>query len=884
MAKPIDTADRALQDDNVKEAIARGILEVRNNRVTYRIRRKKQYRWSDPEEWVRARVVAYLIVKKGYPGSRMMTEVPVPNRVPGNLADIVVYMDDRCKKPYLVVETKAAGQTERDRKQGIEQGFGNANALRAAFVAYDEHLFSSCYDVAGFDALERLENHLGARGAIPEQYGQAPTYRYVAGSAQDIAACSSEELTSKIRRAHSLIWAGGKRDPLTAFDEWSKILFAKIVDEKLTPTGSPREFQVGHGETAEAVANRVRRLFSRGRQDDAGIFPAGARLGLSDGKIREVVKTVEDISFLRTDVDCIGRTFEDFFGTVFRGELGQYFTMRQLVRFTVAMLDISHDDYVIDPTAGSGGFLLEVLLQVWQRIDREFGGSSDRERERLKIDFAQRRMYGIEIHEVLSRICKINLLLHHDGHTNIEADRSCLDAAFTLPRLNLGRSERFACVVGNPPFGDIVEEGDRDHLGANTLDEFAIAEGRRAVASEHVILERSIDFLKDGGRLGFVVPDGLLNNQGLQSNCPQVRTLLAKNGFIEAIVSLPDHAFRRSGAQNKTSILFFRKFSVHERETFEALYGRADGSRDAVSEAFGSFNHHVFLAEANFVGYTPTGAPSDRNDLYAAEPSGRLEDGQEGTVLGEYRKFREEPGGYNGRTSPDCMAYPFVELWRAHESHRLDPKYFLYKRGEAAAAPDGWVKCSVRDAMRSRGEEIFPGREPDKPVSVMTLSQTGEISRREAGKGVNPPEWVGAYFRDDSRWYVAREGDIVFSRIDLWKGCIAVVPKEFDGALATAEFPIYEVTDKRIDPEFLSCLLRSGHFQRAFRAITTGHSNRRRTQEADFENLEIFFPPDPAEQRSLIRGICGARDDQRGAAEALRAALADFDGVIGGSG
>jgi type I restriction enzyme M protein len=82
------------------------------------------------------------------------------------------------------------------------------------------------------------------------------------------------------------------------------------------------------------------------------------------------------------------------------------------------------------------------------------------------------------------------------------------------------------------------------------------------------------------------------------------------------------------------------------------------------------------------------------------------------------------------------------------------------------------------------------------------------------------------YFEDmPTKWFRARDGDVVFSGIDLWKGCIAVVDAEFDGALVSAEFPVYEVTDDRIDPEFLSTLLRSRYYRRAFRAITTGHSN-----------------------------------------------------------
>ena len=457
------------------------------------------------------------------------------------------------------------------------------------------------------------------------------------------------------------------------------------------------------------------------------------------------------------------------------------------------MLDIGHEDFVIDPTAGSGGFLLEVLLQVWHRIDNDYSGATESERHRLKYDFAQHRVYGIEIHEVLSRICKINLLLHHDGHTNIEANRSCLDTVFSRPRLASDWSRQFTRIVGNPPFGDEVKAGDVDHLGSNTLKAFEIANGRSKVASEHVVIERSIDFLEDGGRLGLIVPDGLLNNQGAQSNCPQTRKMLARRGFVEAIISLPDYAFRKSGAQNKTSILFFRKFTASQRRAFENIYDSAieeEKTQDeAITEALDAFDHYVFLAEANQIGYTPTATPSSLNDLYTSDTAQYFLEDQSNTILGEYRRFRSGPNLYEGATLPDCMSFRFSELWRAHPSHRLDPKYFLFKRNEAATAPSGWIKLPVFEVLLKREDEVFPERRPDDPVLVMTLAQTGDIRPREPGKGRNPPEWIGAYFKDStSRWYRARTGDIVFSGIDLWKGCIAVVSGQFDGALVTKEF------------------------------------------------------------------------------------------------
>jgi len=498
MLKRARTAEETLCDPNVTEAMKRGIIEVKDGRVTYSLGAKKTYDWSDPEEWVRAKTIAFLVVAKGYPTNRINTEVAVPRRTPNDFADVVVYRDDKRREPYLVVENKSAGQTDAARIQWVEQVFGNANSLRAPFALYDEDVESYFFDVGNYPPGERKENFRGGRDSIPAQYGDVAKFPHIAGEKGDIAPAKASVIEARVRRAHSKIWSGGKRDPLTAFDEWSKLLFAKVVDERTTPTGEPRRFQVGSNETTATVANRVHQLFSDACELDPTIFPRGIRINLPDKKIFEVVNTLQAISFTGTDVDSIGIAFESFFGSVFRGELGQYFTMRPLARFTVAMLDVDHNHFVLDPTAGSGGFLLESLLQVWHSIDRNFAGQPREQIDRIKTDFALTKVYGIEIHETLARICKINLLLHHDGHTNIEGDRSCLDSTFTKPRLN-DPNGRFQRVVGNPPFGDEVVEGDEDHLGSNTLANFSIAEGRSAVDSEHIILERSIKFLEPGG-------------------------------------------------------------------------------------------------------------------------------------------------------------------------------------------------------------------------------------------------------------------------------------------------------------------------------------------------------------------------------------------------
>jgi type I restriction enzyme M protein len=889
---PIRSTEEALGHPCVVEAIRRRIIKIDENRVTYTLNHESTYGWTDPEEWVRAVTVAWLIIDREYPANRIRLEVVVPRRTPSDRADILVYRDDACRQPYLVVENKAADQAPTAKGQAIEQLFGNANSMSVPLALYDESSDSNLFDREGHPPTERVANRLGTRNALPKQYGDIPEYALIAGSDTDIRAAAVNVLESKTRRAHSAIWSGGRRDPMKSFDEWSKLLFAKVIDERSTPDGQPRRFQVGSRETVAAVANRVHQLFTEACRTDPTVFTSDSRIDLPDIKITEVVRILQELSYTRTDVDSIGRAFEQFFSSVFRGGLGQYFTMRQLARFTVAMLEVKPTDYVIDPTAGSGGFLLEVLLQCWHDADLSFRGQPLEQVQRLKIDFALSHVYGIELHDVVARICKINLLLHHDGHTNIEANRSCLETTFSKPRLNPPR-EKFTLLVGNPPFGTDIEDGDQDQLGQNTLASFTVTVGRHShkIDSEQVILERCIDLLDLDGRLGLVLPDGLLNNQGEGSNCPQVRRFLAKSGRIEAIVSLPDHAFRKAGAQNKTSILFFRRFKQHEKSAVERALAtectHGTPESDAIPKAItaAGLEYKVFLAEASQVGYTPAGTPWHENDLYCSTADNLLPTDQSGSILGEWRRFRTDPGNYAGSFSPDCMALPFDRLWTAHSSNRLDPKYHLFEREAARPTPGGWITLPLAQVMTRRMDEIDPERDADKEFKVMTIAQTGEIRERVAGKGKSPPRWIGTYFQESpGTWYAAKTGDVVYSSIDLWKGCIGFVLPEFDGALVTKEFPIYQVTDQRLLPEFLQVLLRTRYYQRAFRAITTGHSNRRRTQTPDFEALRISFPVNKNEQLRLIRQIQSARAQLRTAGDNVKQEMNNLSNIIDGRG
>ena len=174
------------KDPLIREAIERSIFSIEKGRVVYNVKTKKDYDWNDPEEWVRAWTLAYLVLKKGYSPYCIRLEVNVPRRTPEDFADIVVYCEEACVNPYLVIENKKEAISAKDEKQAIEQLFGNANSLRAKFGLLDFYRDSCFFDIANFPSTERTANLRGSRDAIPEQYGNAPTFTYIAGGKVDV--------------------------------------------------------------------------------------------------------------------------------------------------------------------------------------------------------------------------------------------------------------------------------------------------------------------------------------------------------------------------------------------------------------------------------------------------------------------------------------------------------------------------------------------------------------------------------------------------------------------------------------------------------------------------------------------------------------------------
>ena len=190
-----------------------------------------------------------------------------------------------------------------------------------------------------------------------------------------------------------------------------------------------------------------------------------------------------------------------------------------------------------------------------------------------------------------------------------------------------------------------------------------------------------------------------------------------------------------------------------------------------------------------------------------------------------------------------------------------------------ATVPAGMTRYRLGDVVIRREEEVVPAQYPDEAFVTLTLTRAGGLEPREAGTGVQPSDWHGASFNPGARWSRARTDNLIIGRIDVWQGCVAIIPPEFDGALVAREFPLFQVREDKLRPSYLQLLLRTEYFQGALCGLTTDYAHRRRTQDNDLEDLEIFLPGVDVQDR-IVQVV---QDRER----AVRADTRDVDRLVG---
>ncbi len=372
-------------------------------------------------------------------------------------------------------------------------------------------------------------------------------------------------------------------------------------------------------------------LFEQTKQDFANdhLFEPNDIIKIRENSFEQIVKELEIYNLSTTSDDVKGIAFEKFLGRTFRGELGQFFTPRTIVDFMVKVLDPQEGEYICDPCCGSGGFLIDAFEYVRSKIEKDieqqketikkqfytdaYDALPENEKEEVdakvsdvfvvlnrELDINNEKgrlrslsfdcIYGTDANPRMARTAKMNMIMHGDGHGGVHHHDGLLN-------VNGIFENRFDIILTNPPFGAhvdkslLITEADKftdqqkidayvkrygdaylealkqvnDHIGEPLLRLYET--GKMSGLTEVLFIERCLNLLKPGGRMGIVLPEGVLNNTNLQ----KIRDFIESKAKILLVVSIPQDVFMASGATVKPSLLFFKKFTEEEATQYKAI-------------------------------------------------------------------------------------------------------------------------------------------------------------------------------------------------------------------------------------------------------------------------------------------------------------------------
>ena len=432
-----------------------------------------------------------------------------------------------------------------------------------------------------------------------------------------------EMLRTAFRRCHNFIHGNEGMPKDAAFWQFLYLIFCKMYDERTRRDS--RRFWAGPKEqfTAagrKAIRKRIEPLFGEVKQEYKAIFSGSERISLSDRALAFMISELSKYEFSRIDVDAKGAAYQEIVGTNLRGDRGQYFTPRGAIRLVVQILDPKEDERLLDPACGTGGFLVAALahrmdrLRDEERIRAETETTEEFEslNKRLR-RYASKQVFGCDFDPFLIRASQMNMVMAGDGkghlyHLNsLEFPKGHLDGVKSARRA--ARLGSVDVVMTNPPFGSGIPITDVNILGPFELahvwerskDGGFRNTGRLqgSVAPEVLFIERCLDWLKPGGRMGIVLPDGILGNPAAE----YIRWWILRHAWVLASVDLPVETFIVEANVNILTSLLFLKKKPEGVVNREAIAGAAD--------------YPIFMAVAEKVGFDRRG-----NTLYKRSAEG----------------------------------------------------------------------------------------------------------------------------------------------------------------------------------------------------------------------------------------------------------------------
>ena len=529
---------------------------------------KDRYKVAKPEEIVRQLWIYRLLNDYNYPKERIDVEKIVWfGQKDSGLADVVVLQED-LQHPYIIFEVKRPQRTA-----GLEQLKSYCNAEGAPIGVWSNG-----------NEIIRLHRE------EPNIFVEIPRIPRVTETLRDIL---TERWTLKWLEEHDelkqgkttlkkilldleeLVLGNAGVDP---FEEIFKLIYAKLYDEwkGINDSSYQLEFFVGD-RSREQVKRAITNLLEGAKREWQGVFEPTDKIELRDEHLKVCVSFLEKIKLFNSNLRIIDEAFEYLIPQVSKKKEGQFFTPRPVEDMVVKMLNPKSDEFVIDPACGSAGFLLHSVMWVAGGM---ISGKPLPENAR---NFAQTKIYGIDFAKKAVKIAKAINLIVGDGKSHVYKDNSLAPHTWEdetksglrgrLLRFPDNQKDRenqekflffdFDVLMTNPPFAGTVKE--RDILRLYNLAE---KNGRwiNKIGRHILFLERSLQFIRPGGRMAIVLPQGLLNN----TNAEYIRRFVIDEARILAVVGLHGNTFKPHTG-TKTSVLFLRKYTDEEKEKIQQI-------------------------------------------------------------------------------------------------------------------------------------------------------------------------------------------------------------------------------------------------------------------------------------------------------------------------
>ena len=560
-----------LFSDEAVTAVEKRLI-LKKGKVYVRCLATQKDRIAKPEEIVRQLWIHRLLHHYGYPSKRIAIEYPITfGRDTSKRADIVVFDADRVSAPYIIVEVKAIKL-----KDGKDQLRSYCNGTGAPIGVWSNGGHVAIYHRRDPNYFSELPEIPSASEDIETIVNQPWTLETLIEKARERE--RDKSLKQIILEMEDEVLANAGVD---VFEEVFKLIFTKLYDELAVYQGKYKHLRFRNTNTESDVRDRIGKLFDDARRKWEGVFPEDDRIKLTGSHLVVCVSYLEEYKLFNSNLDVIDEAFEYLINQTSKGEKGQYFTPRWVIDMCVKMLNPQEDEYLIDTACGSAGFTVHSIFKVWHDILRDEGLTVSHlftmeDKPRRCYDYVQEKVFAIDFDEKAVRVARCLNLIAGDGQTNVlhlntldwkrwdekvkedEWRDTYNNGWVKLKRLGLKKQDyrhfQFDVLMANPPFAGDIKQSDM--LAPYDLAHKSNGKVETKIGRDVLFIERNLDFLKPGGRMAVVLPQGRFNN----SSDKRIREFIAARCRILAVVGLEPNTFKPHTG-TKTSVLLVQKWN-----------------------------------------------------------------------------------------------------------------------------------------------------------------------------------------------------------------------------------------------------------------------------------------------------------------------------------